>query len=89
MPVSPDLLGPYALLVGVLIAVGVLWKDHQRADADDRAQRDEAFVIAHAQVDATNRVASSYADIARDIATLSREVAAIRRDMAARRKADQ
>lgn len=89
MPIQPDLLGPYALLVGVLIAVGILWKDHQRADADDRTQRDEAFVIARSQVDATNRVASSYADIARDIAALSREVAAIRRDMAARRKADQ
>lgn len=89
MPIQPDLLGPYALLVGALIAVVLLWRDHLRADADDRAQRDEAFGIAHAQVEATNRVAAIYADIARDIAALSREVAAIRRDMAARRRADK
>lgn len=42
----PDaLLGPAALLVGSLIAVGVLWREHMKADADDRKQRDEALEL--------------------------------------------
>ena len=36
------LLGPFALLAAALIAVGVLWREHLKADADDRAQRDLA-----------------------------------------------
>lgn len=41
----PDLLGPTALLAGALIAVGVLWREHTKADADDRAQRDQALAL--------------------------------------------
>lgn len=36
------LLGPFALLAAALIAVGVLWREHLKADADDRTQRDLA-----------------------------------------------
>jgi len=41
--VPPEaLLGPFALLAAALIAVGVLWREHLKADADDRTQRDLA-----------------------------------------------
>ena len=42
----PDaLLGPLALLVGSLLAVGVLWREHMKADQDDRDQRDKALAL--------------------------------------------
>jgi len=41
--VPPEaLLGPFALLAAALLAVGVLWREHLKADADDRTQRDLA-----------------------------------------------
>lgn len=52
-----DLFGPLGLLVALAFAVSALWRDHLRADADDRAQRDRALAISEAQVIATNRVA--------------------------------
>lgn len=82
----PELLGPFGLAVALLIAVAALWRDHLRADADDRAQRDEAFTIAHAQVDATNKVAESYGAIAREVAEIAKELAGVKRDMAKRRR---
>jgi len=39
--VPPELLGPLGVTVGALIVAGVLWRDHLRSDAEDRAQRDE------------------------------------------------
>jgi hypothetical protein len=53
----PDLLGPTAALVGAVIAVGALWREHIRAVADVRAQRDLATAGWRAQTDATNRLA--------------------------------
>jgi len=38
----PDLLGPTAALAGALVVVGILWREHLKADVDDRAQRDLA-----------------------------------------------
>jgi hypothetical protein len=39
--VPPEaLLGPGALLIGALISVAILWREHLKADADDRLQRD-------------------------------------------------
>ncbi len=56
----PDqLLGPAALLVGALIAVAALWKEHLRADAEDRAQRDQAIAGWREQTAATNRLAAA------------------------------
>lgn len=50
MPTVEQVLGPFGatvlLLFLVVIAgqvIRVLWQDHQRADADDRAQRDIAI----------------------------------------------
>lgn len=57
--IPPDLLGPFALLVGALIVIAVLWREHLRADADDRSQRDTAIEGWKAQVDATNRLAEA------------------------------
>lgn len=45
IPVPPELLGPAALTVGALIVVGVLWREHLRADAEDRKQRDDQLAI--------------------------------------------
>lgn len=39
----PELLGPLGLTVALGIGLIALWRDHLRADADDRAKRDEAF----------------------------------------------
>jgi hypothetical protein len=74
--------------VAALVAVAALWREHLRADSDDRTQRDEAFLIAREQVAATNRVADTTSGLAKDVDELARQVAGIRRDMAARRKAD-
>jgi len=53
------LLGPTALLVAALIAVGVLWRDHTRADADDRAQRDVAITGWKDATAAVNRLSAA------------------------------
>ena len=42
---SEALLGPLALLVAALIAVGVLWREHLKDDQDDRDQRDKALAL--------------------------------------------
>lgn len=98
----PELLGPAGALVGAVAIIVILWRDHQRADQDDRTQRDQAFAIAHAQVEATNRVADSAAGIAADLGAVAgelgrvraeladarRDLAAMRRDMATRRRTD-
>ena len=85
-----------ALLVGLAKVVQVLWRDHLKADADDRHQRDTAFDDLRAQSVATGSVADSYAAIAKEIAELTRAVgviaveqAAIKRAMAARRRNDR
>jgi hypothetical protein len=44
-PLPPELLGPFALTVALTFAVVLLWRDHLRADADDRAQRDRALEL--------------------------------------------
>lgn len=91
----PELLGPLGLTAAAVIAVIALWRDHLKADQDDRTQRDAAFVDLRAQSAATNRVADSYAAIAKEIATLTvavgviaTRVTAIERSMARRRKDD-
>ena len=55
----PELLGPLGLTVALAFAVVALWRDHTRADADDRVQRDTAIAGWKAQTDATNRVADA------------------------------
>ena len=56
----PDaLLGPAALLVGALIAVGVLWREHTKQDAKRDAQLDEAIAGWRAQTTATDRLANA------------------------------
>lgn len=46
--------------VGALVTVvGVLWRDHVRADAEDRKQRDAAIEGWREQTAATNRLASA------------------------------
>jgi hypothetical protein len=72
----PDaLLGPLALLVGALLSVAVLWREHLRADADDRAQRDKAIGLLEASLDANQRMAHAWEE-------------RNRRDAAARRRSD-
>lgn len=56
---SDALLGPLALLVGSLFAVGVLWRSHVAADDDLRKQRDTAIDGWRAQTTATDRLANA------------------------------
>jgi hypothetical protein len=44
--VPDELLGPGALLIASLVAIGFLWRDHLRSDTDDRSERDEWRSIA-------------------------------------------
>jgi hypothetical protein len=102
-------LGPLgALVLAVIVLAGltrafvVLWREHLKADKDDRDQRDKALAIAHDQVAATNAVSDDVAALSgavRDLATAvaqtakqvggtAAEVKAIRRDMEARRRND-
>ena len=61
-----ELYGPAGLLVALAFAVAALWRDHVRADADDRSQRDTALAGWKAQTDATNRVADALDALVRD-----------------------
>lgn len=54
-----ELYGPLGLLVGLGLAVAALWRDHLRADADDRVQRDIAIAGWREQTAATNRLAAA------------------------------
>lgn len=69
------LLGPLALLVAALLAIGVLWREHMRADQDDRDQRDKAMLLLEAALDGTKRMATAWEE-------------RNKRDAAARRRGD-
>lgn len=45
IPVPPELVGPVAGLILALAVAGILWREHLRADAEDRKQRDDMFAI--------------------------------------------
>lgn len=59
MPVAPELLGPYGLVIGALVLIGLLLKDHKRADDEDRRQRDEAIAGWKDATAAVNRLAAA------------------------------
>lgn len=73
MSIPPDLYGPFGLLIALALAVAALWRDHVRADADDRAQRDIAVVGWRSQTDATTRLADAIEQQARDAASRRRQ----------------
>ncbi len=63
----PELLGPLGLTVGALLAVGALgrvivalWRNHLEADAEDRRQRDDNFLLARDAIDGTKRMAAAW-----------------------------
>ena len=59
---DPGLTGPLALTVGLAIAVAALWRDHIRADADDRAQRDTAITGWREATDAIRALTAAVQD---------------------------
>jgi hypothetical protein len=61
-----QILGPFALTIAAVLAVAALWRDHLRADNDDRAMRDRALGGWEAQTSATNRLADALEQQARD-----------------------
>ena len=71
-PIPPELLGPAGLLVALLLAVAALWRDHLRADADDRTQRDKAMAIAEAIVPALRNLTGALEADTRDRTTRHR-----------------
>lgn len=75
----PELLGPGALLVAALIAVGVLWREHLRGDADDRRQRDAAMQGWSDHTKATDLSTGALQAIQRDIADIKGELRRARR----------
>lgn len=54
--VPEAVLGPYGLLVAALIAIGVLWRDHQAADRARNTQLDVALSGWRDQTDATREL---------------------------------
>ena len=80
MAIPPELLGPAGLLVASLLVIGVLWRDHLRADADDRAQRDTAIAGWRAQVEATNRLINASNRLAAAIEARNRRDERTRRE---------
>ena len=62
-----DLYGPLGLLIGLSLAVGALWRDHMRADADDRAQRDVALAGWREQTAATREQTAATVRLAESI----------------------
>lgn len=75
---SPDLTTAAGVIVALVTVVTVLWRDHQRADAEDRRQRDVAIEGWKAQTNATNVLADDVVELRRDIASLRDLVAALR-----------
>ena len=57
MPDPAALTGPLAALAGAIVIIAGLWREHVKADADVRSQRDAALAVSAAQVAATNRLA--------------------------------
>ena len=79
MPTSSDLLGPTGALIGAvagLVALArviqILWREHLKADADDREQRDVAHALAKAAVAAYDRLADAWEQRNRDEAARQR-----------------
>ena len=68
-----ELYGPAGLLVALVLATAALWRDHVRADADVRTQRDTAIVGWQAQTTATNRLADSIEERERGLAQRTRQ----------------
>ena len=63
----PEILGPTGALVAALAGVValsrvivVLWRDHLRADADDRAQRDHAQTLADKAIEGMGELADAW-----------------------------
>jgi len=60
--------GPWAvvLFIGAIVAVGgaraivILWRNHLEADAEDRRQRDDNFLLARDLADGTKRMAGAW-----------------------------
>lgn len=57
----PELLGPTGLLVGALLVIGALWREHLKADQDDRTQRDTATAGWRDQTTATTKLTDEIA----------------------------
>lgn len=76
---SPDLTTAAGVIGALAVVVGILWRDHQRADAEDRRQRDVAIEGWKAQTDATNVLAEDVVELRRDIKSLRELVASLRR----------
>lgn len=54
-----DLLGPGGFLIGSLLALGALWREHLKADADDRAQRDKALALVEGLIPEVKKLADA------------------------------
>ena len=69
---TPDLVGPTAALAGAIAIVVALWREHLRADADDRLQRDQNYAGWRDQTDANARLAAAWEQRNRDEAARHR-----------------
>jgi len=59
----PDVVAIGGAIITALVAVvGLLWREHLRADAEDRKQRDEALTLLRDAIDGTKRMADAWED---------------------------
>jgi hypothetical protein len=63
--VPPDLTTAAGVITALLVVVGVLWRAHLLADADDRQQRDKALALLEAALAANHDHAVAQADMAK------------------------
>lgn len=57
---AADLTTAAGVIAALLTVVGVLWRDHQRADREDREQRDRALSALEASLDGNKRLAAAW-----------------------------
>jgi len=67
-----QLVGPFALTFGAVLAVIALWRDHIRGDADDRAVRDRSLAIAERLTTAVDDLTDALKQQSRDQAARQR-----------------
>ena len=56
----PDLTTAVGVITALVAIVGILFRLHLQADAEDRRQRDENFLLAKDAVDGVKRLAASW-----------------------------
>jgi hypothetical protein len=72
--VPAEILGPFGLGIAAIAVVGVLWREHLRADVDDRAQRDAAMQGWADHTKATELTVAALQALQRDVTAIKEQL---------------